>query len=479
VILYLVRHAKAYSRSSWIEADELRPLTPAGMLQARAIATALEAESPVRLISSPATRCHRTLDPLARALRLRIELEPRLAEGADGHELLDLVEELRGQRAVLCGHGDWIPELVARLAPAQLGAGPIPCQKGSLWRVELRNGDEPRATYWLPRPASDAQPGVYGGHGTRRIAVLDLGSSSFHLLVADAEPGGALHRVGRERVMLRLGATLVEDGRIPRGARARAVETVAQMRNDAEQAGAQSILPVATAALREASNGPAVIADLGAALGTPVRLLTGREEARLIFRALRQRLDLGDAPVLGLDLGGGSLELAIGNRAGVDWETTLPLGAVRLHRELAPADPMKPGDARAIRERVAAEIEPLLGEVRSRAPERAVAIGGTVRGLFRLLRTREAGAAVRIPIEGELDSDELTELALRLSGLSSSQRLQLPGISARRVDLLPTGAVIVATLVELLGVGRVTVCDWGLREGVILEALQGPETPDS
>ena len=478
MILYLVRHAKAYSRSAWIEADELRPLTPAGILQAQAIATALEAESPVRLISSPFARCHRTLDPLARALRLRIELDPRLAEGADVDELLDLVAEHREERAVLCGHGDWIPELVAKLAPDQAASGPIACQKGSLWRIELRNGDAPRATYWLPRPASDAQQGVFGGRDTRRIAVLDLGSSSFHLLVADAEPGGALHRVGRERVMLRLGTTLVEGGRIPASARARAVETVEQMREDAEQAGAQIVLPVATAALREAANGREVIDALGKALGTPVRLVTGNEEARLIFRALRQRLDLGDAPVLGLDLGGGSLELAIGNRAGVDWETTLPLGTVRLHHELAPADPMKPGESDAIRERVAAELEPVIAEVRQRAPQRCVAIGGTVRGLFRLLRTREPGAAARIPIEGEVEARELEHLAQELCALSSRQRLALPGISARRVDLLPTGAVIVASLAEQLGAERISVCDWGLREGVILEALQGPDAPN-
>jgi exopolyphosphatase/guanosine-5'-triphosphate,3'-diphosphate pyrophosphatase len=85
---------------------------------------------------------------------------------------------------------------------------------------------------------------------------------------------------------------------------------------------------------------------------------------------------------------------------------------------------------------------------------------------------------VRIPIEGEVEAHELAALAERLTRLSSRQRLDMPGISARRIDLLPTGAVIVATLAELLGAERLTVCDWGLREGVILEALQGRESLD-
>jgi exopolyphosphatase/guanosine-5'-triphosphate,3'-diphosphate pyrophosphatase len=135
---------------------------------------------------------------------------------------------------------------------------------------------------------------------------------------------------------------------------------------------------------------------------------------------------------------------------------------------------MKPGESRAIRERVAAELEPVLDEVKRRAPQRCVAIGGTVRALFRLLRTREPGAAVRIPIEGDVEARELERLAHDLASMSSRQRLALPGTSARRVDLLPTGAAIVAALAEQLGAERIAVCDWGLREGVIL-GIQGPE----
>ncbi len=474
--LYLVRHAKSYSRSAWVEADELRPLTPAGILQAHSIATAIAGEHPTRLLSSPYARCYQTLLPLSRKLQLRMELESRLAEGGDPRAVLELLDELdelgEAGPVVLCSHGDLIPALLRILAPEGLDDGPVPCKKGSFWRIDWRGERGARATYWLPRPGSETSTHGVGGHATRRLAALDLGSSSFHLLVADAEPGGTIHRVGRERVMLRLGAMITEGGRITAAARARAVETVDQMRADAEQAGAEKLLPVATAALRDATNSAEVVADLERALGVPVRLISGEQEARLIFRALRERLDLREGVTLGIDLGGGSLELAIGDAERVRWECTLPLGAVRLHHELAPADPMKPGDRRAIAERVCNEIDPLLAEVRAQAPERAVAIGGTVRALFRLLRASEVGPNGRIPIDGELETAELVELAGRLARLTSAGRLALPGVSARRVDLLPTGAVIVATLAQRLGIERLRVCDWGLREGVILEEIQ-------
>jgi exopolyphosphatase/guanosine-5'-triphosphate,3'-diphosphate pyrophosphatase len=471
--LYLVRHAKAYSRSSWVEADSLRPLTPAGVLQARSIATALEAERPVRLISSPAARCHQTLEPLARQLQLRIELDPQLSEGGQVGPIIEMLDEIRPGPIVLCSHGDVIPKLLRALAPEGLDAGPIPCKKGSFWRVERKPAGTGRATYWLPRPPSESPADAgFGGPDTRRIAALDLGSSSFHLLVADVEPGGTLHRVGRERVMLRLGAMLMEDGQITAAARARAVETVAQMRWDAEQAGADLLLPVATAALRDATNGAEVVDALSDALGMPVRLLSGEEEARLIFRALRQRLDLTEGVTLGMDLGGGSLELAIGDAERVIWERTVPVGTVRLHGERAPGDPMKKADADAIRARVRGELEPLLDDIAGHAPERVVAIGGTVRNLFRLVRASSAPVAGRLPVDGEVAAAELAELADRLSTPGSKQRLALPAMSARRVDLLPTGAVIVATIAEMLGVERIRMCDWGLREGVMLEAIQ-------
>jgi exopolyphosphatase/guanosine-5'-triphosphate,3'-diphosphate pyrophosphatase len=146
-----------------------------------------------------------------------------------------------------------------------------------------------------------------------RVAVLDLGSTSFHLLVADASPTGRIERVVRQRVMLRLGATIAAEGEIPKAIAARAVESARELQGLAEAHGAERLIPVATAALRDARNGAALASSIARELGTKVRVLSGLEEARLIFGAFRRRVPLGDAAALGMDLGGGSLELAIGD----------------------------------------------------------------------------------------------------------------------------------------------------------------------
>lgn len=468
--LFLVRHAKAYSRSRWREDDELRPLTPAGDLQSAAIATALAEEHPRRLISSPHVRCVQTLGPLARATGLRIEQDARLAEGATVDAAALLVASLGDEPTVLCGHGDLLPVLVASLDAAGVRPSEIECEKGSFWRIESQPDGSRRATYWLPRDPSGAPSEQVGGPRARRLAVLDLGSSSFHLLVADAEPGGTIHRVGRERVMLRLGALISDGAKIPRSAADAAVETVEQMRRDAREAGAERVIAVATAALRDASNGREVVQRLSESLGERVRMLSGEEEARLIFRALSQRLRLGAERALGLDLGGGSLEVACGAAGEVAWERSFPLGSVRVHQELGRDDPLTSEQQRAISQRVEEALAKLRERVERFAPERAVAIGGTVRALYRLANGLDEDTH-RIPLDARLRRSEIDALAQRLASSSHAGRMRMRGMSARRADLLPTGALIVQAIVRTLDLRELDVCDWGLREGVLLEAI--------
>lgn len=311
--------------------------------------------------------------------------------------------------------------------------------------------------------------GKRGSDAKLRIAVLDLGSTSFHLLVADASPTGAIERVVRRRSRLRLGATISQSAEIPHWAAERAVDTAVQLQRLAEESGAERLIAVATAALRDASNGHPLASDLSDALGVRVRVLSGEQEARLIFSAFRHRVPFGDAPALGLDLGGGSLELAIGDGFEVHWETTLPLGAARLHAELVRKDPMKRSERKAIRRRVRAALVPHREVLRTRAPRSAIASGGTARALANLRIARGKGGRASHPMR--LNRPALSKLARRLFLADLDQRMEMRGMKRSRADLLPTGALVLETLADELELEHLLVCDWGLREGVILEAL--------
>jgi exopolyphosphatase/guanosine-5'-triphosphate,3'-diphosphate pyrophosphatase len=438
----LVRHGRAEKRSRWDGPDALRPLTGEGLRHAERIGAKLARTRPDRLLASPFLRCRQTLEPLARRLGLPVETREWLAKGEEPEKAADLVLRERGQRVVCCTHTEMLGDLASELAEA---------------------GAEVRT---LGRDALGAS-----GSESERLAVVDLGSTSFHMLVADVTRAGGLHVVARSRAMLELGSLLATHRHIPPEAEERALAAARRLARRARALGAKRLLPVGTAALREAANGRALRRNLGEALGSAVRLLTGEEEARLMFAAFRRRVMFPPGPVLGLDLGGGSLELALGDTRRIRREWTLPLGAARLRTEFMSEDPPLPRALRAMRERVRELSQPLAGAIASAAPQLCVASGGTARALGHLVGGLRGMQAARSINQLEVPASELRAVARHLLATPRPARLRLPGMRRRRVDLLPTGALVLATVAETLGIESYTLTDWGLREGVLLEGL--------
>jgi len=397
---------------------------------------------PDRLLASPFLRCRQTLEPLARRVGLEVETREWLAKGEDPRKAADLMRRERGQRKVCCTHTELLGEVEHELA--ELG-------------VDART---------LGRAALGA-----GGSESERLAVVDLGSTSFHLLVADVTRAGGLHPVARGRAMLELGSLLATSRHLPPEAQERALAVARRLAQRAKALGATRLLPVGTAALRDAANGAELRKRLGEELGAEVRLLSGAEEARLMFTAFRRRVMFPLGPVLGVDLGGGSLELALGDVRRIRREWTLRLGAARLRTEFVTDDPPAQREARAIRERVRARIEPAAGAIRAAEPRLSVASGGTARALGHLVVGLRGMRPVRSINELVVPTAELRAVARHLMATSRAARLRMPGMRRRRVDLLPTGTLVLATVADTLGLDGYTLTDWGLREGVLLEEL--------
>jgi len=321
---------------------------------------------------------------------------------------------------------------------------------------------------------------------TVRVAVFDLGSSSFHLMVVDASRDGRLEPVLRRRSFLHLGTEVARTGGVPGDRSALAVRTVKRLHGTAEDAGVDVVVAMATAALRDADNGERLIARMERILGSPITLLSGEEEARLCFLGQRAGVWVGDAPVLGLDLGGGSLEAGIGTVDEVLAVASVALGTARIRGELDTGDRLTVPERRSIAGLAVERAAPVAAMLRScpGAADRVVASGGTVRALARLAmglhrappRSRSSGAPSVNQVE--LPAGQLHELADRLSTLDLDARMALPGIQARRAPLLPIGAVVLSTLVERLGLRGLVVSEWGLREGAVLDSLSLPAAVD-
>jgi exopolyphosphatase/guanosine-5'-triphosphate,3'-diphosphate pyrophosphatase len=306
-----------------------------------------------------------------------------------------------------------------------------------------------------------------------RIAVFDLGSTTFQLLVTEADEDGTLTPILRDRVILNLGMVLsAADGRIPPSAGARAIDTVRRFRDVALRAGAERILPIATSALRDAGNREELAAVLGEAAGDPIRFIDGREEARLVFAGVRASVAIGAGPTLLLDLGGGSLEVAVADEAGLRWGETLPLGAGRMTAQVLRTDPPSRKQLREITRMVEEGVVPLVELAgRGGAPVRCVVSGGTTGALARILAARRWGDPPPSLNQWSVGLDEVRELGRELSALDLDGRLKIDGVDERRADLLPAGAVVVTTAVAAFGLPSMLVSEFGLREGAVLDAL--------
>jgi exopolyphosphatase / guanosine-5'-triphosphate,3'-diphosphate pyrophosphatase len=307
-----------------------------------------------------------------------------------------------------------------------------------------------------------------------RCAVLDLGSTSFQLLVTDADPNGTLSHVLRDRAILNLGAEVAATGRVPDELLDRALETAARFGDVAERSGAERIWPVATAAFREAANLPWVSKALRGALGVPVEVLSEEDEALCTVTGVRASLAIPPGPWVAFDLGGGSMEIAVVDAGRVLWTDSFPLGAARLWRTMVAGDPMTRRERRELRSLVTDLLTPAVSASGASPTVPYVIAGGTAGAVVRLLAARRWPDPPDSLNQFAVSTEAMRDISRVLSASDREERLALPGIDERRVDLLPPGAVVLAAALEVFGAPAALHSEWGLREGVVLRALDSP-----
>ncbi|MEU9156554.1 Ppx/GppA phosphatase family protein [Streptomyces sp. NPDC048417] len=303
-----------------------------------------------------------------------------------------------------------------------------------------------------------------------RLGVLDVGSNTVHLLVVDAHPGARPLPAHSHKAELRLAQLLDGNGAIGPDGVEKLIGVVHGALQAAEDKGVEDLLPFATSAVREASNADDVLARVKGETGVELQVLTGAEEARLTFLAVRRWFGWSAGKLLVLDIGGGSLEIAYGIDEEPDTAVSLPLGAGRLTAGWLPGDPPASDDIRALRRHVRAEIARTVGEFsRFGAPDHVVATSKTFKQLARIAGA--ARSADGLYVQRELKRSSLETWVPRLAAMNTAQRGALPGVSEGRSGQLVAGALVAEAAMDLFEVETVEVCPWALREGVILRRL--------
>jgi exopolyphosphatase/guanosine-5'-triphosphate,3'-diphosphate pyrophosphatase len=299
-----------------------------------------------------------------------------------------------------------------------------------------------------------------------RLGILDVGSNTVHLLVVDAEPGAAPVPAFDQRWDSPLLQQRDEDHAVTSGGEHALVAVIEEARAHARELGVADFSVFATSALRDASNADDLLRRVQMKTDIELHVLDGDDEARLTFLAARRWLGWGSGRLLLVDIGGGSLELAVGANEAPDHVASLPLGAARLTRDHLRGDPPRKRDVDAMCVYVSAAIAERLRPFRAARCDVAV---GTSKTLRSLARVAGAAASAEGPyVRRTLGADDAHQLVGMLAGLSAPERAKLPGVSSRRAAQLLAGAVVASTVMNLLDLNELQICPWALREGVLL-----------
>ncbi|MEH2171470.1 Ppx/GppA phosphatase family protein [Nostoc sp.] len=308
----------------------------------------------------------------------------------------------------------------------------------------------------------------------RIIAAIDLGTNSLHMVVVKIDPTlPAFSIIAREKETVRLGDRNLTTGELKPEIVKKAIAALGRFQEVAKTINAETIIAVATSAVREAPNGKDFLHTIETELGLSVNLISGQEEARRIYLGVLSGMEFNNQPHMIIDIGGGSTELILGDSHQARTLTSTKVGAVRLTSELITTDPISTTEfqylqayARGMLER---SVEEILANLESGESPRLVGTAGTIETLA-MIHAREKSGVIPSTLNGyQFSLQDLQELVNRLRKLSNSERAEIPGMPEKRPEVILAGAVILQEAMTLLGSESVTVCERSLREGVIVD----------
>ncbi|ATZ06271.1 MULTISPECIES: Ppx/GppA phosphatase family protein [Corynebacterium] len=300
-----------------------------------------------------------------------------------------------------------------------------------------------------------------------RLGVLDVGSNTVHLVAVDAATGGRPSPMSDWKTPLRLVEQLDKDGNIHEKGLKKLISAVGEANELGRKLGCDEFMAFATSAVRSAPNSENVLDAVEKETGVRLEILSGEEEARLTFLAVRRWYGWSAGRITNLDIGGGSLELSTGADEHPDLAFSLDLGAGRLTHNWFDTDPPEKAKVNMLRDYIDAELVSATSQMRAMG-EAGLAVGTskTFRTLARL--TGAAPSSAGPYVKRTLTAPGLRQLISFISRMTAADRADLEGVSSNRSHQIVAGALVAEASMRALGIEKLEICPWALREGVIL-----------
>ncbi len=314
------------------------------------------------------------------------------------------------------------------------------------------------------------EPSVKNTKG-KVAAFLDMGTNSVRLLVVRVDPGGVYTILNQQREVVRLGEGEFQEQMLQPRAMDRAILVCRKFKDLARAYGAEEIVAVATSATRDAENQGKFLARLEKEAGLEVRVISGREEARLIYLGVSSGIHMGAKNAVFIDIGGGSTEVIVGNQSDYAYLDTLKLGAIRLTQMFFLPDekgPVTPARYALICQYVRNAAIRTAQRVKEHRIDMALGSSGTILNLSEIAREMKLKG---VHGESRLGREALRKVVQTLCSLPLEERRKVPGINPDRADILVAGAAIIETLMDLIGLKEIQVSERSLRDGLLVDYL--------
>jgi exopolyphosphatase/guanosine-5'-triphosphate,3'-diphosphate pyrophosphatase len=305
-----------------------------------------------------------------------------------------------------------------------------------------------------------------GQNNTRRVAAIDIGTNSVHMIVAELRKRD-YRVVDKEKEMVQLGLGSLDGAPLNDDAMERAVAALKKMVAVAKGWKVDEIVAVATSAVREAPNRREFLRRVRDEVGVRVRVISGEEEADYIFRAVRSAVDLDGSTALCIDIGGGSVEFIVGTASEIYFTASEPLGALRLAQRFRLEDKPTPTDVEACRRFTAKHLKRLQKRIRPLGIDVAIGTSGTIQALANLTAAEDKSTtALR-----EISKDGLDEVIGSLCGVTAKERIEKFGLDDKRARNIVAGAIVLRETMTALQVASLLACPVAIREGIIESRL--------
>ena len=305
-----------------------------------------------------------------------------------------------------------------------------------------------------------------------RIAAIDIGTNSVHMIVVRVRPDLSFEVIDREKAMVRLGAGGLDGKELTTEAMGAALQALSKFKRLAESHSVDKILAAATSATREARNGGEFLARIETETGIRPRVITGTEEARLIHLAAVYGVDVGSARAVVIDIGGGSTEITLGTATSTQAAKSFKIGVIRLTERFVKSDPLSGRDEQKLTKHILSEIDRHCDQITAAGFDRVIGTSGTILSLGTVATAMAEGT-----VPGELrnlrvPAKQIRRFRKEVVALSLAHRLAVPGLDPRRADLIVAGAVLLDAILRRLGAEDITLCDLALREGLVLDYVR-------